>query len=126
MATVVKSSHSPAWTRVVDQVKIVAESELPILIHSETGTGKEQVVRTIDKLSPRSDKPFIPLNCSALNASLAESELFGHEKSAFPTAVAQGRQRRRAPGQRRADRIPPAGPQPEHGPGRRSADCHAS
>lgn len=81
--------NSPAWSRVIDQVKIVAESDLPILIHGETGTGKELVAHTIHKLSPRSDKPFITLNCSALNASLAESELFGHEKGAFTSAVTQ-------------------------------------
>lgn len=81
--------NSPAWSRVIDQVKIVAESDLPVLIQGETGTGKEQVARTIHQLSPRSDKPFITLNCSALNASLAESELFGHEKGAFTTAIAQ-------------------------------------
>ena len=80
--------HSPAWLRVVDQVKIIAESDLPVLIHGETGTGKEQVAHTIHKLSPRNDKPFITLNCSALNASLAESELFGHEKGAFTSAIA--------------------------------------
>lgn len=81
--------HSPAWSRVVDQVKIVAESDLPVLIHGETGTGKEQVAHTIHELSPRNDKPFITLNCSALTASLAESELFGHEKGAFTSAIAQ-------------------------------------
>lgn len=81
--------NSPAWSRVVDQVKIVAASDLPVLIHGETGTGKEMVARTIHTLSPRSDKPFITLNCSALNAGLAESELFGHEKGAFTTAIAQ-------------------------------------
>jgi transcriptional regulator with GAF, ATPase, and Fis domain len=81
--------NAPAWSRVVDQVKIVAESDLPVLIHGETGTGKEQVARIIHKLSPRSDKPFITLNCSALNASLAESELFGHEKGAFTSAITQ-------------------------------------
>lgn len=81
--------NAPAWNRVLDQVKIVAESDLPVLIHGETGTGKEQVARIIHKLSPRNNKPFITLNCSALNASLVESELFGHEKGAFTSAIAQ-------------------------------------
>jgi transcriptional regulator with GAF, ATPase, and Fis domain len=83
------TGNSPAWLRVVDQVKIVAESDLPVLIHGETGTGKELIARTIHKLSQRSDKPFITLNCSALNSSLAESELFGHEKGAFTSAIFQ-------------------------------------
>lgn len=80
---------SQAWNHVIEQIKTVAESDLPVLIHGETGTGKEQIARTIHNLSARSDKPFITLNCSALNASLAESELFGHEKGAFTSAVSQ-------------------------------------
>ncbi len=85
--------RSPAWQIVLEQVKTVAASELPVLVQGETGTGKEQTARTVHELSPRSDKPFITLNCSALNASLAESELFGHEKGAFTSALSQRRGR---------------------------------
>lgn len=80
---------SPAWEIVLEQVKTVASSELPVLVQGETGTGKEQTARTVHELSPRREGPFITLNCSALNASLAESELFGHEKGAFTSALSQ-------------------------------------
>ncbi len=79
--------NSPRWQSVIEQVRTVAASDLPVLIQGETGTGKEMVARTIHDLSTRSDRPFITLNCSALNASIAESELFGHEKGAFTSAV---------------------------------------
>ncbi len=78
---------SRAWTTVLDSIKLVAASNAPVLIIGETGTGKEQTARTIHKLSNRAEKPFIPVNCSALVQSLAESELFGHEKGAFSGAA---------------------------------------
>ncbi len=84
---------SPAWQIVLEQIRTVAGSELPVLIQGETGTGKEQTARSIHELSPRKQGPFITLNCSALNASLAESELFGHEKGAFTSALALRRGR---------------------------------
>ncbi|UTC62011.1 sigma 54-interacting transcriptional regulator [Treponema sp. OMZ 788] len=79
---------SRAWTTVLDSIKLVAASDVPVLISGETGTGKEQAARTIHRLSNRAEKPFVPVNCSALVQSLAESEIFGHEKGAFSGAAA--------------------------------------
>ncbi|MCG8335025.1 MAG: sigma 54-interacting transcriptional regulator [Proteobacteria bacterium] len=79
--------NSSVWNHVLDTVRIVAGSDLSVLIQGETGTGKEQIAHMIHKLSPRSDKQFIALNCSALSPGLAESELFGHEKGAFTSAI---------------------------------------
>jgi transcriptional regulator with GAF, ATPase, and Fis domain len=80
---------SPAWEQVLESVRTVAGSDLPVLIQGETGTGKEQIARSIHRLSPRSDRAFVALNCSVLAAGLAESELFGHEKGAFTSAVSR-------------------------------------
>jgi len=80
--------NSPQWVRVLDAVRLVAATEAPVLVLGETGTGKEEVARAIHRLSSRVDRPFVPVNCSALSASLAESELFGHEKGSFTGALA--------------------------------------
>lgn len=66
----------------------VADSNSSILIHGETGTGKGVLARALHKMSPRSDEPFVDLNCAGLSRELLESELFGHQKGAFTGAVA--------------------------------------
>jgi DNA-binding NtrC family response regulator len=70
--------------RIVEQV---APSSASVLITGETGSGKEILARTIHQLSPRSNRPFIAINCSAIPESLMESEIFGHEKGAFTGAA---------------------------------------
>lgn len=77
---------SPAWIRSIEAIRMVAGTELPVLILGETGTGKELASRSVHRLSARADQPFVAVNCSALAPSLAESELFGHEKGSFTGA----------------------------------------
>lgn len=73
---------------VLDQIAQVAHSPSTVLIHGETGTGKELVAEALHYGGSRADKPFIRVNCAALPETLIESELFGHEKGAFTGAVA--------------------------------------
>jgi DNA-binding NtrC family response regulator len=80
---------SPALKKVLSTVKKVAFSNASILIEGETGTGKELIAGAVHYNSPRSEKPFIKVNCAALQDTLLESELFGHEKGAFTGADKQ-------------------------------------
>jgi formate hydrogenlyase transcriptional activator len=84
---------SPALRRVLDQIEIVAPTGSTVLLHGETGTGKELVARAVHSLSPRRDRTFVRLNCAAIPSGLVESELFGHEKGAFTGALMQKRGR---------------------------------
>jgi DNA-binding NtrC family response regulator len=78
---------SPAMQEVMRQVEMAAPSTASVLITGETGSGKEMVARSIHMLSPRADRPFVAINCSAIPESLMESEIFGHEKGAFTGAA---------------------------------------
>jgi formate hydrogenlyase transcriptional activator len=80
---------SAALRRVLDQVAIVAPTQSTVLLHGETGTGKELFARAIHNLSPRRERTFVRLNCAAIPSGLVESELFGHEKGAFTGALMQ-------------------------------------
>ncbi len=82
------SAEDGAMDRLKRLVERVADSDISIVIHGETGVGKEVMAKEIHRLSPRKDKPFVGLNCAALTETLLESELFGHERGAFSGAVA--------------------------------------
>ncbi len=78
---------SPSIIKVFNQVEQVSETDATVLILGETGVGKELVARSIHRNSPRSQKPFIRVQCSALPEALISTELFGHEKGAFTGAT---------------------------------------
>ena len=80
---------SPALQKVLEQVAIVAPTDSTVLLHGETGTGKELIARAIHKLSSRRERAFVRMNCAAIPSGLLESELFGHEKGAFTGALMQ-------------------------------------
>lgn len=81
--------QSEAITHLLHEINVVADSELPVLLLGETGVGKELFAHRVHRLSRRSAKPLVHVNCAALPESLAESELFGHAKGAFSGAVAE-------------------------------------
>jgi two-component system, NtrC family, response regulator AtoC len=81
--------NSPAMKELYRQMDRVAASDITILIHGESGSGKELVAQAIYEASGRKSGPFVALNCAAIPETLQESEIFGHEKGAFTGAVAR-------------------------------------
>lgn len=80
-------SQSESMNKVLDQVAMVADCDSTVMILGETGTGKELIARAIHKMSRRSQKRMVKMNCAAVPEGLFESELFGHEKGAFTGAI---------------------------------------
>ena len=80
---------SPAMLRIYDIIQRAAPSKTNVLISGDSGTGKELVAKAIHSNSPRREKPFVTINCSAIPEGLLESELFGHEKGSFTGAISQ-------------------------------------
>ena len=78
---------------VMEMVRRVAHQDSPVLLIGETGVGKEVIAKALHRISPRSNKPFIGVNCGAIPESLMDSELFGHEKGAFTGATVRKRGR---------------------------------
>jgi len=83
--------ESKEITSVIEEIKKIANSRSNVLLLGETGTGKELVARAIHFNSARQDKPFVPINCSAIPENLLESELFGYVKGAFTGAIGSKR-----------------------------------
>ncbi|MCW8196561.1 response regulator [Proteobacteria bacterium 005FR1] len=80
-------TRSPKMFNVLEQTRLLAQSEVNVLLTGESGTGKELIARELHRRSHRADKPFVPVNCSAIPADMLESELFGHVKGAFTGAI---------------------------------------
>lgn len=78
---------SAAMKRIFEQIENIADTDTTVLIRGETGTGKELVAEAIHSCSVRKNKPLVKINCASLSETLLESELFGHEKGAFTSAI---------------------------------------
>jgi two-component system response regulator PilR (NtrC family) len=79
--------ESPPMKALRSQIQKLARSQAPVYISGESGSGKELVARLIHEQGPRSEKPFVPVNCGAIPSELMESEFFGHKKGSFTGAI---------------------------------------
>ena len=89
MAIVDLIGSSPKFRAVLDDMRMVAPVDCSVLVHGETGTGKEVIAKAIHDASPRRQHRFVALNCAAIPSALLESELFGHKRGAFTGAVTE-------------------------------------
>lgn len=80
---------SPVFKQILQQIDLVAPTNYTVIIHGESGSGKEAIAQEIHKRSKRKSKPFVAIDCGALSKELAGSELFGHEKGSFTGALNQ-------------------------------------
>ncbi|SHF59315.1 sigma-54-dependent transcriptional regulator [Flavisolibacter ginsengisoli] len=80
---------TPVFRQILQQIDLVAPTNYTVIIHGESGSGKEAVAQEIHKRSKRKSKPFVAIDCGALSKELAGSELFGHEKGSFTGALNQ-------------------------------------
>lgn len=81
--------NTASFRKILHQITLVAPTNYSVIIYGESGSGKEVIAQEIHKHSKRSNKPFVAIDCGALSKELAGSELFGHEKGSFTSAVAQ-------------------------------------
>src|SRR5262249_44131678 len=86
-AAILDRSRAPAVQELMRRAKAVAQTNTPVLLLGETGTGKEQLARVLHHWGPRAERPFVTLNCAAIPPGLLESELFGHVKGSFTGAI---------------------------------------
>lgn len=80
-------TRSTLMEDILQQVRMIAQQDISVFIHGPSGSGKELIADAIHKASPRKDKPFVAINCSAIPEALLESELFGHRKGSFTGAI---------------------------------------
>src|SRR6218665_2294883 len=80
---------SAVFKVILDQIKLVAPTNFSVIIYGESGSGKESVANEIHNNSTRANKPFVAIDCGSLSKELASSELFGHEKGSFTSAISQ-------------------------------------